>query len=360
MKPTLTSASSLALLLTVGAAGHVQGAAAFPSQAQVAGGAQPRPADVTTTAQQREKAAQILTAVASVPTTDTTDPARNALRANAMEGLIPLPGRLEPILKAAFTDRAIGIRSVAAMAMGKAKIKSLADAVQPLTRDQSPLVRAGAAFALQRVGEPADPNVLAGMLVSDSTQQRSLAAWILGELGNKSAIPMLMSAVAQPPAKGGGASDKLVRLQIAEALVKLGKRDALVEIRAALFPATPDDLEATALAVQIIGQVGDAESRPQLHNMIAEGFHTSNPLPLEVRMAAAASLAKLGETRAETFASAYLADQSPAIRAQAAAVLGEMRDAKHLPRLLPLLSDSDEQVRVTAAAATLKITDSPR
>jgi HEAT repeat protein len=310
--------------------------------------------------QQREKAAALLIAIATVPTTANTDPTKNALRANAIEGLLPMPGRLEPILRAAFTDKSIGIRSVAAMAMGKARVKSLVDAVSPLTADESPLVQAAAAFALARNGAPADLNVLAVMLTGNDARHRALAAYILGELGNKSAIPMLVAAASsQTTSKGNGVTEKLMHLQIAEALVKLGKSEAIDEVRAALYPAQPEDVEATILAVQIIGQVRDNDSRPQLHNLIAEGYKSSNPMPVEVRLAAGAALARLGAERplAAVFAAQYLTSPTAAMRAQAAAVLGETRDTRQLALLAPLLADTDEQVRVSAAAAIIKITD---
>jgi hypothetical protein len=43
----------------------------------------------------------------------------------------------------------------------------------------------------------------------------------------------------------------MMELQISEARVKLGDEEALIDIRAALFPARSEDLEATALAAQI-------------------------------------------------------------------------------------------------------------
>ncbi|MFT3685906.1 MAG: HEAT repeat domain-containing protein [Phycisphaerales bacterium] len=259
--------------------------------------------------QLREKAAALLVAIASVPTTDTTDPAHNSLRANAVEGLLPMPGRLEPILRAAFNDRSVGIRSVAAMAMGKAKLRALVDAVQPLAAEEDTLVRASAVFALARCGAPADLNILASMLAGD-TQQRALAAFMLGELGNKSAIPMLVAAAKAPSISGsGGVRDKLMRLQIAEALVKLGKADAIEEVRAALFPGQPEEAEAAALAIMIIGQVRDTDSSAQLNNIIADSFPAdgkytpSAAMPIEIRLAAANSLARFGDKRALTLRS---------------------------------------------------------
>lgn len=57
---------------------------------------------------------------------------------------------------------------------------------------------------------------------------------------------------------------RLLQLQLAEAMVKLGEDDQIATIRAALYPSRPEDLEATALAVQIIGQVKDRGSIDEL------------------------------------------------------------------------------------------------
>jgi HEAT repeat protein len=80
-------------------------------------------------------------------------------------------------------------------------------------------------------------------------------------------------------------------------------------------------------------------------------------MPLEVRLAAAASLARFSDARAPLFALNYATDQTPGIRAQAAAILGEARDPHYLPNLAAMLNDTDEQVKISAAAAIIKITD---
>lgn len=353
MKP-LRLLPTLPLLLALTACTSTGNGPAAPSPANPAPTANPADASLL-----REKAAAILTETASTPS---DDPAKSALRANAFEGLLPMPGRLEPILRAAFTDRSIGIRSVAAMSAGKARLRGLTDALQPLTADPSPLVHSAAAFALTRCGVNADLSILASMLDSADTQHRALAAFMLGELGNKSAVPMLVAAAAKPSTRGYGVREKLMRLQIAEALVKLGKADAIDEVRAALYPSQAEDVEAMALAIQIIGQVKDVDSRPQLQNMIADGYRSNNPVPVEVRLIAAASYARLSTSpldraKAAAFAETYTADPSPTIRGQAAAVLGDTRNPATLPKLATLMADPEHHVRLSAAAAVLKITD---
>lgn len=324
------------------------------------------------TAQQREKAAAILTQVASTPT---PDPVQSALRANAFEGLLPMPGRLEPILRAALADQSVGIRAVAAMAAGKARIRTLTDALQPLTRDESSLVRSAAAFALARAGEPADLNLLAQMLASADTQPRAHAAFVLGELGNPSAIPMLVQALNTPQSRTDAVKDRLMRLQINEAIIKLARAGGgggtagggyavdiearLNEVRLSLWPTRAEDLEPCALACQILGQLRDAGAAPQLAALAADRYQQNASLPLEIRLAAADALLRMGSNAGNgiELAAASLHDQSPTVRALAAAALGDTRDTRHLANLEQLFTDPDTQARIAAAAATIKVTD---
>ena len=55
-----------------------------------------------------------------------------------------------------------------------------------------------------------------------------------------------------------------MELQIAQARVRLGDEEAIHSIRAALFPARSEDLEATALAAQLTGELNDRASAREL------------------------------------------------------------------------------------------------
>jgi HEAT repeat protein len=284
-------------------------------------------------------------------------------QANAMEGLLPLPARLEASVRANLSSPNQGVRSVAALVAGRGKLKRLTEHVRGLVGDQSALVRASAIYALQRMDVPVDPTPLSEMLADGPMHVRAHAAFILGELRNASAVPMLLEASGSPAVMADAVRDRLMRLQVAEALIKLGKTEALSEVRAALYPARPEDLEACALAAQILGQVRDEASRPNLRSLLREQYDAGQPMPIEVRLAAAASLARMDslasprDVQATELALGHLGAENPAHRAQAAMVLGESGQARFLGELARMLEDQQPLVRIAAGAAILKITE---
>jgi HEAT repeat protein len=331
------------------------GAGAPP--AAIAPRPEPAPLDEVAQAQLRERAISVLADLAQSPQPE--------VRANALEALIPVPTRLEPIVRRALVDESAGVRAVAAMAAGKAGVVSVADFIRPLVNDPSPLVQASAILGLSRLAlspagqraglQPPDPSPLARMLWSSDARERSQAAFVLGELGNASALPMLREARRQPMRRASTAQARLVQLQIAEAMAKLGDDTVLGDIRAALYPAAPDDLEAAALAAQIVGQVGDKQSTLQLDYLCRPRQGPEGPAPAEVRLAAAGALSKLGDPLGLPTADEFLTSPTPSLRAQAALVYGEYARRTMLSVVAPLLDDADPQVRAAAGAAILKM-----
>ncbi len=279
-------------------------------------------------------------------------------RANALEGLLEAPSRLAPIAAIALTDENEGVRAIAALVAGKANLRSLTSALRPLVRDSSPFVKASAIFALDALGEKVDPTPLGSLLFdAESTNVRSHAAFILGEMGDDAAMPMLADAARRRTPGSTVVEQKLLELQIAEAMVKLGDRRQLDSIRAALLPSSPDDLEATALAVQIIGSVNDRSSIDRLIFLSGYGFDGPKgpPMPAEVMLGVAGSLGKLGERGGSWVADKYMSHTDLLLRAQAASVYGNIGRQENLGKLGVLLEDQEPIVQVAAASAILDI-----
>ncbi|MEM9373879.1 MAG: HEAT repeat domain-containing protein [Planctomycetota bacterium] len=276
------------------------------------------------------------------------------VRANAIEGLSRAGVRAESVVALALQDPNPGVRSVAASVVGRSGLIGLAPTLRVMLEDDSAFVRASAIGALHALDADVDPTELSGMLLgAENPRMRSHAAFILGEMGDQSAVPMLKQAWATPISNATEIERRLVRLQIAEALVKLGEQESIDAVRAALYPARPEELEATALAVQIIGQVRDRGSIDQLIYMseAADG----RVMPAEVRLAVAEALARMGMTEGGFLADEYRAHENDAIRAQAAVVYGRTGRSEHLPRLEELMRDSSELVRVAAASGVLDL-----
>jgi len=309
----------------------------------------PEFSDAVSRGELRETAIAILVAAATGPAPEQ--------RTNAIEALGKVPSRLEPLVRSALNDESIAVRAVAAAMVGRAKLASSASFVEPMTRDENPLVRASALYALRAVGQNVDLTPFADLLEDPSPRVRSHAAYLLGELGDPSAVGMLREYARDSMARAAQSDVRLMQLQFAEARVKLGDDSALHECRAALFPARNEDLEITAVAAQIAGEIQDRSSINQLISLTALKDGSGRMMPPEIRLAAAGSLAKLGLSQGAFIAREYVANPAPALRAQAAYVLGQTGQADNLADLEALTNDDNGLVRVAAASGILKITE---
>ena len=196
-------------------------------------------------------------------------------------------------------------------------------------------------------------NPLAEMIVSHDPEVRANAAMVLGELGDTSAAAMLRQAVRGGVHHASLARTKLVNLQFAEALVKLGQREEISVIRAALF-STPENGELAALACMLTGRLRAEQAIPDLSNLArATGrFQRS----AEIRMAATWAMAQINPSFAPIeVPMAYVGSDQYQLRAQAASTLGELGDATVYRTLASLLGDPNQLVQVAAAGAILRV-----
>ncbi len=278
------------------------------------------------------------------------------IRANAIEALSPVRDQAEPVVALALTDPNEGVRAVAAMVAGESHLSSLAPTIETLLDDDSTFVRASAMYALARFGRDVDLTPLSTMLLEDPNPRvRAQAAFILGELGESSAIPMLQQAAVQPVTDASTIQKKIFRLQVAEALFKLGYEQSIDTIRAALYPSRADELEATALAVQIIGTVRDEASIDQL--IFLADPDAENPMPAEVRLGVAGALAQMGHREGAFVADEYTDSQIDTVRAQSAAVLGKTNGRENLGKLeVMMVNDPSPLTQVAAAGGIVDYT----
>ncbi len=286
---------------------------------------------------------------------DSGDP---LLQANAIEALHSAPSELDPMVRAALVSENRGVRFVAAMTIGKLELGHMSHLLQPLLEDPSESVRAAAIFGMIQCGHHIDRSSLGTMIFSPDPEIRGNAALVLGELGQRSAASMIAQAVRAPMPRVGSARLKMVNLQMAEAMVKLGMEDEIHPIRAALY-APAEEGELTALACMMCGRLGDEKVVPDLVRLARRTDEYSRQA--EVRMAAVWALARIngGEPIPEV-PLGYLTSEHFQLRMQAALTLGELGDHDTVNALGGLLDDPSPLVQVAAAGAILKITRSYR
>jgi hypothetical protein len=201
------------------------------------------------------------------------------------------------------------------------------------------------------------------MVRSGDTEIRANAFLVLGQLGESTAVPMIRDALGQAYGLSDPLRARLVDLQGAEALVRLGDLSELEPIRAALF-APGEESETTALAIQILVRLQDEGARQMLMRLVEA--EERDRRPPEIRLAAARAVASVsgehqgGPSEQERSACLRLAQEydrssQPAIRAQAAALLGTVDAPESRQILGRLLVDPDPLVRISAAGSLLEL-----
>jgi HEAT repeat protein len=333
----LTAVFTAAPLLLTACAGH-----GLPAD-------QPPPIDAREVAELREQAIAALLEFGADQAPE--------LRANAIEALARgAPGRVGPLIEKGLADDNQGVRAVAAMVAARIRHESSTLRLRELLDDESAWVQMAAIYALWQLGEQLDPTPMASALLSGPPRQRAQAAFLLGEMGEPSALKLLAAAAGRTIPLASPNEVRMFELQVDQARVKLGQPQYIQSIRAALYPSRSEELELTVLAVQLIGELGDRGAAGELINLTARVDEEGNPMPAEVQIAAAQALARLGNPRGAFIIREHLASDSAPIRAQAALALGELDDPANLGAIRRLMDDPSSLVRVHAAAAAARLT----
>lgn len=306
-------------------------------------------------------------------------------RLAAIEAAEHAPEIAFDLARAGLSDENPAVRFAALVIVGKLKLADLADAAMDLVDDENESVRAAALFAANRCGKGVNLSPLAGMLASGSGGVRANVAMLIGQLGDPQAIDMLRDMASKPMTRISSAERTWVRLQYAEAMVRLDPEDAEVlgTIRASVY----SNIDAVRiLAIMILGEVGDRSVQGGLMHII------DRDNPIQVKIAAAQSLARMGDRQAGGVLiqasryderqlvqdlTAYLKNSQATgpeaqairellkdergrvraaaeVRAQAAVGLGFVDTTASAKRLAVLLDDVDSIVQVAAASAILR------
>ena len=272
------------------------------------------------------------------------------LRANAIEAAEPLSDRLPALVKLGLEDDDPVVRFAALVVIGRQRMTDLRGSLRRHLADGSDSVKAAAMYALTRCGEAVDLTPLAGMLASGSATTRGNAAMVLGRLGDRSAAPLLKEMARVPMRRAPAALAAVVRLQFAEAVLRLGDESELDAVRAGAYSQFD---EVRVLAVKIMGQARDGAMLPAFVKLMDEKE------PIEVRLAAAEALARLGRSDGRATVLAGMASERATVRAQAALVAWRLPTEASARAAIDLLDDENSAVRLAAAAAILRFGRNP-
>ena len=261
-----------------------------------------------------------------------------AIRAAAVEsaGQLPAPMAVK-VLRKALADRSSAVRFTACIVIGNRRLHGLRSQLLQLYAGSGPSVQSGIIYALARLGDQQYVGKLAGLLHSKNPVVRANAAMVLGRLGDPSAIGLLRT--------DSDDSIHAVRLAVTSALARLGYHSAISSIIA---------LSYSRYAIDHLAALNTSRSleTPLAANVLLNGLH--DPLPAG-RLIAARGLGQRGSEQGEKIARHYAHSSNPDYRVLAALALGWIPDGNNAPRLVHMLHDPSEKVRVAAAAGLLHL-----
>lgn len=261
------------------------------------------------------------------------------IRANAIEGAqrnLPV-AVARPMVVRGFSDPAAVVRFSACVAAGDLQLSDTQPVLEKLAYDEDPSVRLAARYGLHKLGNTTLTQEMLYGLRDDRAGVRGNTVMLLGMLGEKSAIvPMKRIVTDKSPT---------VRLQLHEALWKLGERQSIEELVIFSMSKFPDEQ-----IVALIAMAGPRNQRvmEQLRGWLVDEYP-------EVTLAAARGVGMLGSDEGYGVAMKYLASPEPRQRGMAALALGDIGRIDAQSRLKPLLADPSAEVRLSAATAVLKL-----
>ncbi len=254
---------------------------------------------------------------------------------------------LMPKVQRLLHDPIAPVRFLAAVAVGDLEYALARNDIIQLANESDVNVKMAAAYALMKLGNADSFKVFRDAIASEDQTVRANAALLLGKSGRRDAVRFLYWAL-----RDDASADKVV-LQAAESIAMLGDDRIYPKLWSRLISAYADD---RVLGIRAMGALGTEEAKNALVTML------DDPV-LEVRLAAAAELGKMGDPIGEpevlhVFKSDDLADMDPQgqqrVKVLTALAIGEIGSkslTKHLPELM---ADPSRQVRLAAAKAVLQ------
>ena len=266
---------------------------------------------------------------------ESSDP---GLRAISLESLKNVHRPLaQDLVKRALSDTSPMVRFTAAMVAGDQKMVDLKEQLIALATGPMVSVRPAAIYALARIGDAAYMDELPSMLMSKDPVVRANVAFILGRLGDKSAIPLLRT----------DSNDRShgVKLAITSALARLGYHRAVNSIVALSLSSYAQDHLAALSTCRTL-------ESPLAVNVLLAGLHDPSPA---ARLIAARGLGQRGSTLGETIAVKAAASSDTHLRVLGALALGAIPVSSNAGLLEKMLTNTDPRVRIAAASGLIHL-----
>jgi HEAT repeat protein len=266
------------------------------------------------------------------------------IRVNAIEIAAGTNNRqFMPVVQTLTKDEFVPIRFAAAVAIGDIKYSAGKNDIEQLLKDNDENVRLAANYALVMLGGPKSyAQQIRTDLTSSNPLARANAAFLLGKIGDKNALPLLYKAIHDE------ASDERVRLNAIESIARLGDEKIYQKLWAMLISAYADD---RVFGIRAMGALKTSQARDSLLTMLKDD------LP-EVRLVAAEQLGNLGDTTGEKvviyaltkdISAAQDAETKARIQTLAALAIGQIK-TPDVKKFLPELLKSESQITRLAAA----------
>ena len=272
----------------------------------------------------------------------------------------------------ALQDAAGLVRAAVLIGLGRSGEADLVSVVADSLQDEQALVQIAAARALYELGQKQYWTRIIQGAQSREGYERGAAIRAFGELKDKRAIPILeKTAKDKQPSIRAAALISLGKLSLSETLptlkaamfdripavrgvaaLSLGyfeQHEVLSPLKRALVDANPG---VKAAAVASLLRVGASFS--VVERVVHELLQNSNP---SIRSGVAKALGNGKGLKITATLTVILNDPLPRPRISAVRSLGRIQERRLLPVLKRTLRDSDAAVRVTAAAAIVRVLD---
>ncbi|MBE3070639.1 MAG: HEAT repeat domain-containing protein [Planctomycetes bacterium] len=229
------------------------------------------------------------------------------------------------------------VRTTAVALLGTTRRPQLTELFLRKDRDAEGPVRLAAAFGLAMAGNPSRVTALRDALASPVPSMRRTAAWLIGLMGNPTAVGLLRVKLDD--------LDAVCVLRVAEAIHRLGSNEGLERVRTL---TGHDRHMVRAFAARLLGHMGTTADIPRLEKLCQSRY-------LDVKYAAMAALAARGDLKRIGMLQDLAEAPDAQSRVLAMTELGESGYTPAIERLARFLKSDIPLERAAAAAAIVRL-----